>query len=122
MVKFTIVRPVRSPARASSASAASAPVMQTSASGLAAMASAAVAAVFAPSTARGVRFQMEADGLVKRTAYSEIPPRVEYSLTPLGESLNEALVPLGDWGEDHMALIAERRSGRASTAAQRRAR
>jgi DNA-binding HxlR family transcriptional regulator len=42
--------------------------------------------------------QMEADGLVVREAVPEIPPRVEYSLTPLGESQNEALGPLGDWG------------------------
>lgn len=50
--------------------------------------------------------QMEADGLVARTAYPEIPPRVEYSLTPLGLSLNEALAPLGEWGDQHMDLIA----------------
>jgi len=34
---------------------------------------------------------------------------VEYSLTELGESLNEALLPLGDWGERHMEIIAARR-------------
>ncbi|MDA0178993.1 helix-turn-helix transcriptional regulator [Solirubrobacter phytolaccae] len=53
--------------------------------------------------------QMEGDGLVTRTAYPEIPPRVEYSLTPLGLSLNAALAPLGEWGEEHMDLIAGRR-------------
>jgi DNA-binding HxlR family transcriptional regulator len=56
--------------------------------------------------------QMEADGLVTRTAYPEIPPRVEYSLTPLGESLNQALIPLGDWGDEHMGVIAECRRPR----------
>jgi DNA-binding HxlR family transcriptional regulator len=60
--------------------------------------------------------QMEADGLVTRTAYPEIPPRVEYSLTPLGESLNEALLPLGDWGEEHMDAIAGRRRARPAAA------
>ena len=53
--------------------------------------------------------QMEADGLVQREAFHEIPPRVEYSLTPLGHSLNDALGPLGDWGEEHMAHIARTR-------------
>jgi DNA-binding HxlR family transcriptional regulator len=56
--------------------------------------------------------QMEADGLVRRTAYPEVPPRVEYALTPLGESLNDALGPLGDWGEEHMDHIAARRRAR----------
>jgi DNA-binding HxlR family transcriptional regulator len=56
--------------------------------------------------------QMEADGLVTRTAYPEIPPRVEYSLTPLGESLNRALIPLGDWGDEHMGAIAAGRRER----------
>lgn len=50
--------------------------------------------------------QLEADGLVERESFHEIPPRVEYSLTNLGESLNEALGPLGDWGEQHMERIA----------------
>src|SRR5690554_1550119 len=53
--------------------------------------------------------EMEADGLVHREVYREVPPRVEYSLTELGESLNEALLPLGDWGERHMEIIAARR-------------
>ncbi|MFC9506893.1 winged helix-turn-helix transcriptional regulator [Streptomyces sp. NPDC057002] len=42
--------------------------------------------------------EMEADGLVHREAYDEVPPRVEYSLTPRGVTLNEALEPLGAWG------------------------
>ena len=46
--------------------------------------------------------QLEAHGLVDRTDFQENPPKVEYSLTPLGESLNAALVPLGDWGTDHL--------------------
>jgi|GEM_PF-2468482 len=46
----------------------------------------------------------------------KVPPRVEYSLTELGESLNEALKPLGDWGEAHMERIAERRRARQTGA------
>ncbi|MEU7716695.1 winged helix-turn-helix transcriptional regulator [Streptomyces tibetensis] len=42
--------------------------------------------------------EMEADGLVHREAYDEVPPRVEYSLTARGGSLNRALAPLGAWG------------------------
>lgn len=50
--------------------------------------------------------EMEADGLVKRTDYKEIPPRVDYSLTPLGHSLAQALVPLCAWGTENMAEVA----------------
>ncbi|POR52449.1 winged helix-turn-helix transcriptional regulator [Bosea psychrotolerans] len=49
--------------------------------------------------------ELEADGLVKRTDYREIPPRVDYSLTPLGHSLAEALVPLCAWGTDNLAEV-----------------
>src|SRR3989337_677758 len=40
--------------------------------------------------------EMETDGLINRDVYPEVPPKVEYSLTEHGESLNEALGPLGD--------------------------
>jgi DNA-binding HxlR family transcriptional regulator len=49
--------------------------------------------------------ELEADGLVKRTDYKEIPPRVDYSLTPLGRGLAEALVPLCTWGVENMAEV-----------------
>lgn len=50
--------------------------------------------------------ELEADGLVKRTDYKEVPPRVDYSLTSLGRSLAEALVPLCAWGTDNMAEVS----------------
>lgn len=46
--------------------------------------------------------ELEADGIVHREAYDEVPPRVEYSLTPRGTSLNAALAPLGVWGKEHI--------------------
>ncbi|MDO4849352.1 MAG: helix-turn-helix domain-containing protein [Coriobacteriia bacterium] len=42
---------------------------------------------------------MEADGLVHREVFAEVPPRVEYSLTPLGQSLKPVIEALRDWGE-----------------------
>lgn len=42
--------------------------------------------------------EMEADGLVHREVFAEVPPRVEYSLTPLGESLRPVLEALAAWG------------------------
>lgn len=50
--------------------------------------------------------ELEADGLVKRNDYKEIPPRVDYGLTPLGRSLAEALVPLCSWGTQNMEEVA----------------
>ena len=41
---------------------------------------------------------MEADGLVHREVFAEVPPRVEYSLTPLGQSLRPVIDALRDWG------------------------
>ncbi|MFI5984979.1 winged helix-turn-helix transcriptional regulator [Streptomyces sp. NPDC051555] len=46
--------------------------------------------------------ELEADGVVHREAHDEVPPRVEYSLTPLGVELNGALAPLGAWGRKHL--------------------
>lgn len=51
--------------------------------------------------------ELEDDGIVHRQVYAEVPPRVEYSLTPLGLSLNAALEPLGQWGRDHICRGAE---------------
>ncbi|MBB5914003.1 DNA-binding HxlR family transcriptional regulator [Nocardia transvalensis] len=44
---------------------------------------------------------LEAAGVVHREIYPEIPPRVEYSLTPRGEELSEALSALEAWGDKH---------------------
>ncbi|MDF6019163.1 helix-turn-helix domain-containing protein [Streptomyces sp. JH34] len=44
--------------------------------------------------------EMEEDGLVHRKVYAEVPPRVEYSLTEHGRTLNQALGPLGAWGAE----------------------
>lgn len=43
--------------------------------------------------------ELERDGIVARTAYPEIPPRVEYALTPLGRSLEPVLLAMASWGE-----------------------
>lgn len=43
--------------------------------------------------------ELEADGIVHREVYREVPPRVDYSLTELGQALNTALLPLGEWGD-----------------------
>src|SRR5690348_2802609 len=45
---------------------------------------------------------MERDGLVKRTMYPEIPPRVEYELTPLGKTLCGPIAALTQWAHDHI--------------------
>ena len=52
------------------------------------------------------RFAMEADGLVHREVFAEVPPRVEYSLTPLGESLAPVIDALKTWGEGFKAQLA----------------
>jgi DNA-binding HxlR family transcriptional regulator len=41
---------------------------------------------------------MEADGIVSRTVYPEVPPRVEYSLTELGESMRPIIKSMESWG------------------------
>lgn len=48
---------------------------------------------------------MEAKGLVNRKVYAEVPPRVEYSLTELGQSLKPILDAMWNWGKDYKAII-----------------
>jgi DNA-binding HxlR family transcriptional regulator len=48
---------------------------------------------------------LEADGLVSRKMYPQIPPKVEYALTPLGESLVGPLMTLYDWANESMPAI-----------------
>jgi DNA-binding HxlR family transcriptional regulator len=45
--------------------------------------------------------RLEANGLVRRTVYAEAPPRVDYSLTELGMSLQEPIAALTDWANEH---------------------
>lgn len=55
--------------------------------------------------------RLERDGLVRRTVHPVVPPRVDYDLTPLGETLLEAVAPLVAWTRDHRAEIIAARDG-----------
>ena len=46
--------------------------------------------------------ELENDGLISRTVYPEVPPRVEYAMTDLGRSLMPILVAMRDWGAEYM--------------------
>ena len=53
---------------------------------------------------------LEADGLVARTFYQEVPPRVEYSLTDTGHSLVPIIIKLTEWAQENMKTIIEHRN------------
>jgi DNA-binding HxlR family transcriptional regulator len=53
---------------------------------------------------------LERDGLVIRTVYPEIPPRVEYQLTELGRTLTDPLDTLWNWAAAHMSSVNEARA------------
>lgn len=53
---------------------------------------------------------LERDGLITRTAYPEVPPRVEYELTELGRSLMEAVTAMAGWAATHHREIATNRA------------
>ena len=61
---------------------------------------------------------LERDGLITRTVYPVVPPRVEYRLTPLGSSLLEAIVPLVAWTRAHRDDIAAAQAACASRSSQ----
>jgi DNA-binding HxlR family transcriptional regulator len=58
--------------------------------------------------------ELERDGLVRREIFAEVPPRVEYTTTPLGESLRPILDAMAQWGE-------VQRAGRSTGNAESRA-
>ena len=47
--------------------------------------------------------QMEADGIITRTVYAEVPPRVEYALSELGKSMRPVLDSMQEWGSHYKA-------------------
>ena len=53
---------------------------------------------------------MERNGLVQRVVYPVVPPVVEYSLTPLGQTLVEPMKALGDWAYGHLQEVAQART------------
>lgn len=66
---------------------------------------------------------LEWDGVVVRQAYAEMPPRVEYQVTELGQSLQQAVMQLSQWAAEHHAEVAANQAlhdrigiGRARTA------
>jgi DNA-binding HxlR family transcriptional regulator len=60
--------------------------------------------------------EMEGDRLIHREVYAEVPPKVEYSLTETGVSLNEALRPLGQWGRERIRRDSLEMTGTRSPA------
>jgi DNA-binding HxlR family transcriptional regulator len=61
---------------------------------------------------------LERDGLVTRTVFPTIPPRVDYALTPLGQSLRGPVQALGAWAIAHKDVIAKARQSFDSRAAE----
>ena len=48
---------------------------------------------------------MEADGIIDRTVYAEVPPRVEYSLSEIGETLRPVINAMAEWGDKYKGLL-----------------
>ena len=53
--------------------------------------------------------EMTADGIVQRQAFPEVPPRVEYRLTELGQSMDPILKAMHNWGKQYLASHPEKR-------------
>ncbi len=49
--------------------------------------------------------ELEADGLVHREVYKQVPPKVEYTLTEFGETLTPLITHMRDWSEAFMARV-----------------
>lgn len=51
--------------------------------------------------------ELEVDRLIERKVYAQVPPKVEYSLSPIGKSLEPVLAALQTWGDANMGLFAK---------------
>lgn len=60
--------------------------------------------------------ELEEAGIIHREVYREVPPKVEYSLTSFGNTLEPVLLLLRDWGDDYMAQLLVLRRERAARA------
>ncbi|MBM0744208.1 helix-turn-helix transcriptional regulator [Phormidium sp. CLA17] len=54
--------------------------------------------------------ELEQDGVVNRKVYAEVPPKVEYSLTEFGRSLEPILLLMREWGEQYTAQLAQQQT------------
>lgn len=54
--------------------------------------------------------ELEADGIVSRIVYPVIPPKVEYSVTPFGRTLEPVLLSMCDWGREHKKKVVKVRT------------
>lgn len=54
--------------------------------------------------------ELENDGVIHREIYPQIPPKVEYSLTPFGETLKPILLLMKDWGNEYTNKVQELRN------------
>jgi DNA-binding HxlR family transcriptional regulator len=53
--------------------------------------------------------ELEADGVISRQVYAQVPPKVEYALTPLGQTLKPILVAMHQWGQRYEKDVRARR-------------
>ncbi|NER23500.1 MAG: helix-turn-helix transcriptional regulator [Symploca sp. SIO1B1] len=53
--------------------------------------------------------ELEEDKIVARKVYAEVPPRVEYSLTDYGRTLEPIMISMRDWGAEHMQVKSDER-------------
>ena len=61
--------------------------------------------------------RMEADGLVEREVLDRVPPHVEYSLTPLGRTLERPLVAICEWAMEHLDELRQARAAQPQVGA-----
>ena len=64
--------------------------------------------------------ELERDGVIRRKVYAEVPPRVEYSLTPFGLSLKPILLMMSEWGEQYQDKIRNLKERPSTPPATRR--